>query len=226
MLRIILADAELELIPEGLFGHPSVRSYAKRRGKPPERLLMDGSFVHSALNRLPDGDRRGRPDIVHVFLLVCLDSILNLRGQLETLVHTRNNEVISISQETRLPKNYNRFLGLMESLFERGVVPSKENPLLRLERDLSLGNLLDRFRGQSIALTEDAPLMDPVAVFEKLGPDVNCIVGGFPRGDFLSPVRELTAKRFSLWREPLKIWTVASELTTSYGRVADSKGKR
>ncbi len=225
MLRIILADAELELIPPSLADHPSVRSHARRRGKPPERLLLDGSFAHPALRRLPDGDRRGRPDMVHVFLLVCLDSILNLRGELKTLVHTRNDEVIFISPETRLPKNYNRFLGLMESLFEKGTIPSKEAPLLTLERNVPLSDLVERLGGETIALTEDAALEDPIAVFEEVGMELNCLVGGFPHGDFLSPVENLAVRRFSLWQEPLKIWTVASELTTSYARFAGSAAK-
>ncbi len=220
MLRIILVDAELELIPQELTGHASVRSYAGKRGKPPTQLLLDSSFLHAALRGLPDGDRRGRPDIVHVFLLICLDSILNLRGELETIVHTRNNDVIQISPETRLPKNYNRFLGLMEALFAEGVVPSKESPLLRFESGVSLSDLLERFKGPVVALAEDAPIMDPMTVFRESGPNVSCVVGGFPHGDFLSPVRELAPKRFSLWRSPLKIWTVASELITAYERLS------
>ncbi len=224
MLRIILADAELELIPDTLYGHPSVRSYARRRGRPPERLLLDSSFVHSALRGLPQGERRGRPDLVHVFLLVCLDSILSLQGGLEALVHTRNDEAIFISPQTRLPKNYNRFLGLMETLFERGVVPSEENPLVRLERNMSLEKLLGPLSGTNVTLAEDAAIADPISLFEDVGREVNCIVGGFPHGSFLSPVRDLAAREFSLWKGPLKVWTVASELTTSYKRFIDSGG--
>lgn len=218
MLRLILADAELELIPQELTGHAAVQSYAKRRGKSARKLLLDGSFVHSALRKLPDGTRRGRPDIVHLFLLVCLDSILNMRRGLKVIVHTRNHEAIYVSPETRLPKNYARFLGLMESLYEKGVVPSEETPLLQLKREVPYEKLVEGLKEPIIALTADAEVADPLRVFQETGPDVTCVVGGFPHGDFRSPVRRLAQRRISLFPEPLKVWTVASELITAYER--------
>ncbi len=176
---------------------------------------------HPALRDLPEGYRRGRPDIVHVFLLVCLDSLLNLRGELEVVVHTRHDNAILVDRKIRLAKNYNRFLGLMESLFEHGVVPSETRPLLRLERGVPLKVLLGRFEGRTVALMEEADVANPVQVFEDVGPDVNCLVGGFPHGTFRSPVENLAESRFSLWKDPLKVWTVASELTTAYARFLD-----
>jgi rRNA small subunit pseudouridine methyltransferase Nep1 len=218
LLRLVLADAELELIPPELTGHAAVQSYARRRGKPAPKLLLDSSFVHAALRGVPEGGRRGRPDIVHVFLLVCLDSILNLHGGLQVVIHTRNDEVIHVSPETRLPKNYNRFVGLVESLFEKGAVPSEETPLLRLERETPLAKLIETLKGPIIALSEDAEIVDPLKVFQETGADVTCIVGGFPHGDFRSPVNKLAHRRISLSSTPLKIWTVASELITAYER--------
>lgn len=223
MLRLVLADAELELVPGAIAGHPALRRYAQRRGRAAEHLLLDSSVAHPALRGMPEGDRRGRPDIVHLFLLVCLDSRLNLRGELETAIHTRHDAVISVSAKTRLPKNYNRFLGLVEALFERGAVPSTEEPLLQLEHGVPLRTLLERSPGPRVGLTEDAPREDPVEVFRETGPQVTCVVGGFPHGGFRSPMAKLVDRRISLEREPLKVWTVASELTTAYARVGDEQ---
>jgi rRNA pseudouridine-1189 N-methylase Emg1 (Nep1/Mra1 family) len=33
LLNIVLADCDLELTPETLFGHPSVKSYSKKMGE-------------------------------------------------------------------------------------------------------------------------------------------------------------------------------------------------
>jgi rRNA pseudouridine-1189 N-methylase Emg1 (Nep1/Mra1 family) len=67
-------------------------------------------------------------------------------------------------------------------------------------------------------------VVDPLKVFREMGPDVTCIVGGFPHGDFKSPAKKLATRRLSLSSSPLKIWTVASELITSYERYAGILG--
>lgn len=50
---------------------------------------------------------------------------------LRVYIHTRNNEIIYVKPETRIPRNYNRFVGLMESLFKNKAVPP-ELELLKL----------------------------------------------------------------------------------------------
>ncbi len=83
MLNLLLADAEIELIPREIFHHPSVKANAKRRGKPPAEILLDSTIHHSALRKLTEGERRGRPDLVHFYLLLALESIMNKRGLLK-----------------------------------------------------------------------------------------------------------------------------------------------
>ncbi|MEM2899891.1 MAG: hypothetical protein QXT63_03795, partial [Thermoplasmata archaeon] len=137
-LVLILADAELELVPESISGHPAVKSSQEKKGKAWNKMLLDASLHHSAMQKLKDGYRRGRPDIAHFFSLLCLDSILNLESKLDTIIHTRNDDVIYLNPKTNLPKNYNRFVGLIESLYEKNVVPNEENPLLQMRRNLPL----------------------------------------------------------------------------------------
>jgi rRNA small subunit pseudouridine methyltransferase Nep1 len=132
MLHLVIAEAELELVPKAILDHPAVVNHARRRGKRPDEILLDSTYHHAAIKKLPDGERRGRPDIVHICLLNALESIASKEGKLRVYVHTRNDEVIYIRPETRIPRNYNRFVGLMESLFRDRVVP-RGLELLRIE---------------------------------------------------------------------------------------------
>jgi rRNA small subunit pseudouridine methyltransferase Nep1 len=214
VLHLIIADSELELVPEKIRDHPSVVNYAKKRGKKPDEVLLDSTYHHSALKMLEDGDRRGRPDIVHFCLINALESILNKEGELRVYVHTRNNEVIYIKPETRLPRNYNRFVGLMESLFKDKVVP-KGLELLRMEKKTLL-ELLGEIKPDGVFIMhETGNLLTPKELGERLvsytSPAV--VVGGFPHGDFLS---EVEGEKVSIYREPLMAWTVVNEVLINY----------
>ncbi len=215
MLTLVLADAELELVPQALTGHPSVRTSAKRRGRSPAAILLDSSLHHPALKKVPEGERRGRPDIVHLFALLCLDSVLNGQGQLRTIVHTRNDDVIRFAPETRIPKNYPRFVGLMEDLFQKGAVPEGK-PLLTLERGVPLETLLSEFPSPKWVFKEGGEPSNLWTEFAELSGGLVAVVGGFPHGDFRSPVTELCDRVVSLHEEPLRAWTVTSEILVAY----------
>ena len=49
------------------------------------------------------------------------------------IVHTRNNDVITIDPETRIMRNYTRFIGLMEQLFEKQHQTKKKILIDRLK---------------------------------------------------------------------------------------------
>ncbi len=215
MLTLVLADAELEPVPLPLQGHPSVRTSARRRGRSPATVLLDSSLHHPALKKFPEGERRGRPDIVHLFLVLCLDSVLNARGQLRTLVHTRNDDVIHIAPGTRIPKNYPRFVGLMEDFFQKGAVP-EDKPLLTLERQKPLDRLLAEFPSPKWVFKEGGDPVNLWTEFAKLEGDLVAVVGGFPHGDFRSPVSRLCDRAVSIHEEPLRAWTVTSEILVAY----------
>jgi rRNA small subunit pseudouridine methyltransferase Nep1 len=217
MLTFVLADAELELVPENLRGHPSVRASARKRGKSPTAILLDSSLHHPALRRAEEGERRGRPDIAHVVLILCLDSILNLEGGLRLFVHTRNDDVIQFAPETRLPKNYVRFVGLMEDLFEKGEVPEEE-PLIKMDHGVSLEQLLSKLGGEAWAFAEGGETVDLAAEFSRHGGDLVAVIGGFPHGTFRSPVATLCKRVLSIHPKPLKAWTVASEVLVAFRR--------
>ncbi len=214
MLHLVIADAELETVPEEIADHPSVVNYARRKGKKPTEILLDSSYHHSALKGLPDGERRGRPDIVHISLLNALESIANKEGLLRVYVHTRNDEVVYINPETRLPRNYNRFVGLMESLFREGEVPRGVG-LLRLEKK-SLSELIDEIGVRDVfVMHEDGEFRPPRefgALLSSLDEAV-VVVGGFPHGDFIS---EVPWKKISIYESSLMAWIVINEVLVNF----------
>ncbi len=215
MLTLVLADAELEVVPPALQGHPAVRTSAQKRGRSPTTLLLDSSLHHPALRKFPEGERRGRPDITHLFLLLCLDSVLNTQGELRTIVHTRNDDVLRVAPETRLPKNYPRFVGLMEDLFQKGAVP-EEKPLITLDRNVSLERLLAEFEEPKWVFREGGEPVNLWQEFAKLEGDLVAVLGGFPHGDFRSPVTRLCDRAVTIHEEPLRAWTVTSEILVAF----------
>ena len=215
VLTLVLADAELEVVPAPIAGHPAVRTSAQKRGRSPGTLLLDSSLHHPALKKFPEGERRGRPDIAHLFLVLCLDSVLNAQGQLRTIVHTRNDDVIRVAPETRIPKNYPRFVGLMEDLFRKGAVP-EGTPLLTLERGTTLDRLLGEFPPPRWAFREGGESVNLWTEFAREERDIVAVVGGFPHGDFRSPVAKLCDRVLSIHAEPLHAWTVTSEILVAY----------
>ncbi|RLI53630.1 MAG: 16S rRNA methyltransferase [Candidatus Thorarchaeota archaeon] len=204
MMHLVLADSELELIPEKIAGHPSVRGYRSR--------ILDSSLHHNAMKSLEDGYRRGRPDIVHISLLVAMESILNREGMLRVYVHTRGDTVIYINPETRMIKNYGRFKGLMQQLLERGRVPSNGEALMEA-RNETLAQLLEKLDGRKILFSPEGKRSSMEEIMEE---DVVCIIGGFPHGDFLSPVYDMADEVVSIYHEMLPAWTVVMEAIVSY----------
>jgi rRNA small subunit pseudouridine methyltransferase Nep1 len=221
MLHLVLAEAELELVPPEIASHPSVTAQAWRAGKKATEILLDSSFHHKAMRKLKEAERRGRPDIVHNCLLLALDSPLNREGLLRVYVHTRNGEVILVDPSARLPRSYHRFVGLMEDLFKRGAVPP-ESPLLRLERK-SLGELLAGIGGRKLVFTEKGERRRWSELFT--GEPAAAVVGAFPHGDF-HDWSQLPRERVCIDPEPLNADTVVSRILFAYEQALGLQEKR
>lgn len=213
-LKLILAEAALETVPREIWGHPAVYRHARRRGKPPGSILLDRSVHHHAMRKLPNAEKRGRPDIVHVALLEALSSPLNREGLLEVYIHTLNDYVIFVDPSTRIPRNYNRFTGLIEQLFQEGQVPPQGKPLLWI-KSMTLKRLLEEINASYvILLAEDGEtkrVREIVAETLENAPNTAIIVGAFPHGDFTSETKELATRIYSIYHgNPLETWTVVS----------------
>ncbi len=216
VLTLVLADAGIELVPKEIASHPAVKASARRRGKRPTELLLDISIHYPAMRKLKDREKRGRPDIAHICMLIAQSSMLNRFGMLKLLVHTYRGHVIEVAPQTRLPRNYNRFVGLIEQLLMEGKVPPKaEKPLLRI-----LGaRLTDVLKGCDVVvlLSEEGTPCPPrelasrIVEFEK--PAV--LVGAFQRGDFSDEVKGVASLKVSIAPEPLDAWTVVARVLCS-----------
>ena len=204
MMHLVIADSELELIPREMKKHPAVKRHGGR--------ILDSSLHHSAMKKLKDGYRRGRPDIVHISLLVATESILNKEGMLRIYVHTRNNEVIYIDPKTRIIKNYNRFKGLMQQLLEKERVPPDGEALMEVRKE-NIIQLLQKLDGKKILFT---PNGKKCTLHEVLEENVVCIVGGFPHGDFLSSLEEVVDEKVSIYDDALTTWSVIMEAIAAY----------
>ncbi|ABL88952.1 Suppressor Mra1 [Pyrobaculum islandicum DSM 4184] len=179
---VVLAESALELVPRELWNHPVIQADAKRRGKKPGEILLDRARHHLAMSSLRDASKRGRPDIVHQVLLVFQYSLLNKRGLGRIYIHTQGDYTIYVRWETRIPKNYNNFVSLMEQLYATGRVPPKGEPLIELyKKDLS--TLLRELGGRWVVLHESGVKKPFIELGAALLNSV-VVIGGFPHGDF------------------------------------------
>lgn len=217
MLEIFIVDAELQLVPHEMQDDKQIRKLAVERGKRPEELLLDSNFMHSSIERHFPGksNRMGRPDIFHMLMNLVLESILNKEGKLALNIHTVDDKFIRVNPRTRIPKSYNRFVGLIEKLLLKGKIESPDGLILMDLKKLSLNdhlndgthNILLSPDGNQIK-AGDLPFNDS---------DNRVIIGGFSEGKFNSDL-SLIREKYSIFKEELTIWTVASECIATYER--------
>ena len=212
MLYLVIADAEVELVPEQIRNHPVIRRRARSRRKLPSQLILDSNTDHRAMGSLSDSERRGRPDIAHICLLNALGSIPCKRGEIRVFMHTRNDEVLEFEPETRIPRAQNRFYGILES-----ILSTRTGTNLIHYSEMSLTELRDSLKPDNcLAMSRRGEKID---LDKEMGRNQNTMVliGGFPRGFFLSPVNEI-GRLIRVSDEPLEAWTVVNEVICSYSR--------
>ena len=221
VIKLILAESSLELIPRDIIGHPAVLKTAQRRGKKPTEILLDVSLHYHAMKKLHNKHKRGRPDIVHITLLELLSSPLNIEGNLRIYIHTINDYVIIVDPRTRIPRNYNRFVGLMEQLLTIGKVPpDSDKPLMEA---IAMGfTALLKYIGKEevILLSEKGEIVSTDELCRKaLEEDIPIVIGGFPHGDFSEEVLASAKYVYSIYPRPLDAWVVASRIATACEKV-------
>lgn len=230
MLTFVLAESAVETTPEKLWKHPSVIKHAQEWRTEPRYALLDRSFHHSAMKSLEQNEKRGRPDIAHFALLEALGSPLNKEGLLQTYVHTVNDFVIAANSETRLPRNYDRFVGLIQQLYQSGRVPPEESEkaLLTIEQK-TMQQLIQSIKPSYVlafsrvgkpATIEKAVLK---IVHEK---KPVAIVGGFPSGHFSEATLKLVNETVCIDPEMLEAWTVTSRVIYESERALGLPEKR
>jgi rRNA small subunit pseudouridine methyltransferase Nep1 len=214
-LLLILAESALEPIPDEIRDHPAIRRSARRRGKDPSELILDRSLHHFAMRGLSNSGKRGRPDIVHAALIGALGTPLNREGLLSVYVHTIGDMIIEVNPAVRLPKNYNRFIGLMEQLFASGSIRSSSGETLLRIRPGRMRDLLGSLRpSMAMAFTRaGVPRTMRECVRELVSHErPAAIIGGFPHGGFSEETLGLANALACIDRESLDASLVVSRL--------------
>jgi rRNA small subunit pseudouridine methyltransferase Nep1 len=226
MLNILFAETALELVPRQIIKHPSITRNAKRMGKKPESCLLDRSLHHHAMLKLPDSEKRGRPDIIHFCLLEALGTPLNKKGGLSLISQTYDNNTIFISPEVRLPRECHRFNSLMEQLLTEYQVPqNNEHPLLKLEK-LTINQVKESIKPtKTIALTSHGRLSNLKEVCKEISlePQPLVIIGAYPTGTMSNETLSITDEQISIYPEALEAWVVTSRLIYEFEQTIGSK---
>lgn len=188
MLTFVFGECALELVPAELHGAPSVKRRSRERRREPGQLLLDQAADHASMKDLPEGKRRGRPDIVHLLTLLVQDSPLAHKRKTHVLWHTKDDALVRLRPDLRPPRAQHTFYKMCEDLLRQGVVPTSA-PLLTLERDRTLPDILAKeSRGPVILLGEDGDLArsPDFARLARENADITFVLGGFAHGEWRS----------------------------------------
>jgi len=224
VLTLALVESALQLVPQEIQSHPQIKRSSRQRGKDSNQLLLDRTFHHAAMQQLAKrtpsihAEKMGRPDIVHTTLLQIIETPLNWEEQLRVLVHTQDNHIITVNPKIRLPKNYIRFVGLIEQLFRCKKVPEDGEPLLTVEKG-GLGELARKVEPSKVlgfSRLGKPALMRRVAEDAASFKKPLALVGGFPRGHFAEETKRLANEIFCVDRNPLDAWVVAGRFVYDF----------
>ncbi|MFW9950283.1 MAG: 16S rRNA methyltransferase, partial [Candidatus Thorarchaeota archaeon] len=215
-LVLILVECGLELIPQEIKNHPSVLNNLRKDDY--SSKLLDNALHHSAMGKLSNFEKRGRPDITHNCLLNALGSPLNKNGNLKLYIHTYHKKIFEINPEIKLTRNYNRFKGLMAKLLYENELKF-ENLNLITAVNKTLEELVNNFKKKKVLIFsfKGQLLRYQDQLFEKdLSKNYLVIIGGFQKGFFSSEVVNLSNKLISISNYPLDAWIVVNKVISLY----------
>lgn len=218
MLNLLIVEAALETIPKPLWDHPAVKKHAAIKKKAPSEILLDRSYHHSAMLKLKNSMKRGRPDLIHFSLLEACSTPLYISNLLKVYVHTINDMVIRIGEGVRLPKAYFRFEGLMEQLFKQGRITSNNNILLEI-KNMSFSELITQIKPSLvIGLSRIGEESNCQKIAKELSSKENSavVVGGFPRGHFSKDISSHFDHLYSIHKLSLEAHTVIARIIYEY----------
>ncbi len=215
-LIIILAECGLELIPKQIRNHPAVKKNLSSSIYSSQ--LLDNTLHFSAMKKLKNYEKRGRPDITHVCLLNALGSPLNKNGNLILFIHTIKNKIFKINPELRIARNYNRFKGLIAKLLIDGSIETKDSYLIESIRG-NLKELISTFENSEVYLfLSNGKLIDNYREMfqDVLAKNYIVIIGGFQKSSFSDEITKLSGNQISISRYPLDAWVVVNKIITYY----------
>lgn len=209
-MLIGIVESALELVPKLITNHPTILAAAQSREKKPEHTLLDEALHARAMHRLDAREKRGRPDILHRSLLMIFDSVFAREKPVHVFIHTYDGRIIEITPQTRLPRRFNRFTGLIEQLLITGQVPPQGPPLLQVRQDALATYVKGLEPSQVFLLSSKGALTSPARFIQQLLAESNPLIlmGGFAHGTFSSEITQLANTTVSLDPESLPTSTI------------------
>jgi rRNA pseudouridine-1189 N-methylase Emg1 (Nep1/Mra1 family) len=186
-MYFILADSELELIPEELKGDEDVRRFLRTYGK--ETALLDNHLMAASIRKHYPGlvNRIGFPHIAYAFSRLNEETVLNERMKIEYAIHTKNNVIIERSELRNVGAGYIEFVERVETLLQSNI------------RRMSLKDYVD-----SKGVPGNTVVLHPKGVSGLVINDqLNYVIGGFPEGDFKSDLGNL--RKFSIHEREITV---------------------
>ena len=217
MLYLVLVETAVERIPDSLAQKVSIKKALKKFGSAAK--LLDTTWHHSDMYILPDSHRRGRPDILHHFLLDTLGSPANLTGNLQILFQCSDG-LFQVDSKMRCPRDYLRFKSLMVPLLEQGHVPPKKPYLIRritqnypqwVESQFSADQIY-KFTSTGTAQSLEK-LMESIT---SSSTDTLIMVGGFQKGPFSPLIQEIPGHTIALPNQGYDSWIVVNRVCGAY----------
>ncbi|KAK6620963.1 hypothetical protein RUM43_011262 [Polyplax serrata] len=157
-----------------------------------------------------------RPDIVHQCLLMLLDSPLNRAALLQVYIHTEKNVLIEINPQTRIPRTFKRFAGLMVQLLHRFKVRASDGnmKLLKVIKNPITDHLPVGCKKYAMSFSADK-VINPKELVPPNEPVV-VVIGAMAHG---SVSVDYTENTFSISNYPLSAALTCTKLCSAFEEV-------
>ncbi|XP_034642901.1 ribosomal RNA small subunit methyltransferase NEP1 [Trachemys scripta elegans] len=154
-----------------------------------------------------------RPDITHQSLLMLMDSPLNRAGLLQVYIHTQKNVLIEVNPQTRIPRTFDRFCGLMVQLLHKLSVRAADGPqkLLKVIKNPVTDHL--PVGCMKIGTSFSVPNVTDVRELVPTAEPIAIVVGAFAHGSLNVNYIE---KMISISNYPLSAALTCAKITTAF----------
>jgi rRNA small subunit pseudouridine methyltransferase Nep1 len=149
-----------------------------------------------------------------------LETPLCKEGLLSVYLHLQDGRIVEVRSDVRLPRNYDRFVGLMEQLLSSGRVPPTGDTLLHIINK-SLDDLIKDISAEQTILAIEGGQKTTIQGITELFPTDSSVpivvgVGAFPHGHLPESISSLFKNRLEFDKEVMMAWHVCAELLWTY----------
>ncbi|XP_055540730.1 ribosomal RNA small subunit methyltransferase NEP1 [Wyeomyia smithii] len=157
---------------------------------------------------------RCRPDITHQSLLMLMDSPLNRAGLLQVYVKTERNVLIEINPQTRIPRTFRRFAGLMVQLLHKFSIKANDSPqkLMRVIKNPIVNHLPVGCRKFAMSFSA-AKVQHPRELVPKQDEPIAFAIGAFAHGNLNL---DYTEGCYSISNYPLSAALTCTKLCSAF----------